>query len=105
MNRHVVIAILTLFLTLIFVTKTASAAECTIIYGGGVIDCSKITPTPLISPTTQTPQKKQTETKGGFAVQKTSTPSTTPATGPEAFGLISLIPAAAAGFYLRRKTK
>jgi len=77
--------------------KPVFADTCTIMYGGGETDC-KITPTP--APT----QSNSTQTtKGGLTVQKPSNTIKTPATGPEAIGLISLIPAAAAGFYLRKK--
>jgi hypothetical protein len=84
-----------------FSATAAFAADCTIIYGGGVIDCSStITPTP----TSQTSAKNQTQTKGGLPVHKPTDAKKTPATGPETIGLIGLIPAAAAGFFLRKKT-
>jgi len=43
-------------------------------------------------------------TKGGLALYQPTQVRTTPDTGPEVFGLISLLPMAGAGWYLRRKT-
>jgi len=66
------------------------AQACAPLYGGGAMDCSK----PI--------QPKQT--KGGLPIHPKPDAKTTPATGPEAIALISLIPIAIAGFYLRHKT-
>jgi hypothetical protein len=102
-------------------TPLSYAADCTIIYGGGEIPCAT-TPTiagdqPTATPTTKkqptaTPTKKPTnqpkptnppQTKGGLPVHSPTQTKTTPPTGPEAFSLLALIPAAAAGIYLRKK--
>ena len=96
MYKILFFAALGLFFTLIIVVKPTLAADCTVVYGGGTIDCSKITPTPVATQTTQT------QTKGGLQVKKPTNASKTPATGPEALGLISLVPMAAAGFWLRK---
>ena len=87
-------------------TKTTTATPtCTPILGGGEYACTaSISPTPTESEITPSPTKKQT-TKGGLTVEKPSKTKTTPSTGPEALSLLGLIPVAAAGFYLRRKTK
>jgi len=53
---------------------------------------------------TQPATSNNTITKGGKQVFPASTAQTTPQTGPEALSLISLIPLAATGFWLRRKT-
>jgi hypothetical protein len=85
--------------------------ECTIIYGGGEVDCAQVasatatgtvTPSPTRKPQPTTPTPAQT--KGGLKVQPPSKATTTPATGPEMLGIIALVPAAAAGLWLRRKT-
>jgi len=94
------------FLTLLS-NPVYAADDCTIIYGGGEIKC-QATPSanqtnPAPPPTTV--NQPPATTKGGLPVY-TPTPATqTPGTGPEALGLLSLIPAAAAGIFLRRKTK
>lgn len=95
--------ILTLSLFFIFSLSASSAlaADCTIIYGGGQMNC----PTPTPTPVHPTFANNMNQTKGGLPVYNTSNAQTTPGTGPEMFGLISLIPAAGAGFWLKRKTK
>jgi len=56
-----------------------------------------------------TPTKAQAQlpdqTKGGLPVKPEPNISKSPKTGPELLALIGLIPVAASGFYLRRKTK
>lgn len=87
----------------------AQTSKCTIIYGGGEIDCeatvtatAKTTPTPTSrKPATQS---GTTTTKGGLPVHEPTNATETPATGPETLALVTLLPAAAAGFYLRKKT-
>ena len=76
---------------------------CTIIYGGGEVDCTKnksATPTLTTSPAQPA---NPPQTKGGLPVYDSQTATTTPATGPETFALISMIPVALAGWYLRKK--
>lgn len=98
-----------LFLTLL-VNPAQAAEKCTIIYGGGEIECeatvsatAKPTATPRPGQTATTTSGQGT-TKGGLAVQEPTNVKQTPATGPEILGLAALIPAAAAGFYLRKKS-
>ena len=71
----------------------------------------KVPPSPQQQP--QSPNRTQpqaptaTVTKqptGTMPVYEVPTTKTSPTTGPELLGLIGLVPAAAAGFYLRRKT-
>jgi uncharacterized repeat protein (TIGR01451 family) len=64
--------------------------------------CIQNNPKPTPIPT-QPPAS--TTTKGGKQVFPASTTQTTPKTGPEALSLASLLSLAAAGFWLRRKTK
>jgi hypothetical protein len=82
--------------------------DCTIIYGGGEIECeatvsatAKVTPTgaPIQKPTGTSGQNT---TKGGLPVYTPTKATETPATGPETIALMSLIPMAAAGFLLKR---
>lgn len=61
---------------------------------------------PKDNPTTKGGQPANPPTtKGGKPVYPPTTATTTPETGPEALALVGLIPSAAAGFALRRKTK
>ncbi len=60
--------------------------------------CIQNNPKPTPIPT----QPTATTTKGGKQVFPVSTAHTTPKTGPEALSLISLIPLAGTGFWLRR---
>lgn len=92
----------------------AQTPTCTIIYGGGEVDCettggaTKPTATPTRSASSgqaPTNESDKTTTKGGLPVYDPTNATTTPDTGPEMLGLATLIPAAAAGFYLRKKTK
>lgn len=53
---------------------------------------------------TPTPTQPATTTKGGKQVFPASNTQTTPETGPEMLSLASLIPLAATGLWLRRKT-
>lgn len=84
---------------------------CTVIYGGGTIDCAKISQAvmqPTTAPSNQNTQPaKQTQqpamTKGGLPVHAPSQTKTTPATGPEAWSLLSLLPMAGAGIWLKKK--
>lgn len=119
MRKNIIIAGLTLSLFLLASGKSVFAADdCTIIYGGGEIKCQAtqnanktITATstqPVTTPTTGSASNAANAgqtTKGGLPVYSPTPATETPGTGPEAFGLISLIPAAAAGLYLRKKTK
>lgn len=121
-----------ILLTLLFVLNAhvAHAEECKPIYGGGktseqVCDGEKkvapkkeeetkkpIPPTPTARPKASptpiksgpTPIKSET-TKGGLPVLPPSQQKTTPPTGPEMLGLLTLLPAGALGYYLRKKTK
>jgi hypothetical protein len=91
--------------TLILPASTFAQEGCTVVYGGGQVDCANITPV-VASPTpTTAPPVNQTKSKGGLPIQPKTDVKTTPATGPETLALISLLPMAAAGFYLRNKTK
>ena len=102
-----------LFAFTLLPAPTFAATDCTVVYGGGQVDCANITPvvtspTPLISPISPTPQifpTTPTQSKGGLPIQPKTDVKTTPATGPEALSLLGFIPMAAAGFYLRNKTK
>lgn len=99
MLRALLIGLLFFFLP---VTAYAQTQECTIIYGGGELECTKeqqLSPTPV--PQQQTVQNNTT--KGGLPVEKAPQATATPATGPETLSLIALLPAAAAGMWLRRK--
>ncbi len=59
---------------------------------------------PIVTPKpTAQPAKQQTTTKGGLPVYPPTQTKTTPPTGPEALALIGLIPAAGAGFWLKKK--
>jgi uncharacterized repeat protein (TIGR01451 family) len=58
---------------------------------------------PATTPTT-VPANTQSTTKGGVTVYPSPQTTQSPNTGPELLGFIGLLPAAAAGFYLRRKT-
>ena len=116
--KKIILAISIIIVSFFGATNAAFAQNCDIVYGGGQIDCG-LTDTPTPSQTNQatptatpkpkqptvTPTPQKTQTKGGQTVAPASTVKTTPPTGPEALGLISLIPMAAAGFYLRRKGK
>jgi hypothetical protein len=90
------------------VPSVLSANDCTIIYGGGEIECeATVSATAKVTPTSTPVQKPaansvQNTTKGGLPVYEPTKTTQTPATGPEAFALISLIPMAAGGFLLRR---
>lgn len=115
--KHVFLWATILSLMLIFTPLPAHADDCVIVYGGGKMDCPQTSPTPATGAptnttstvqTTPTPTPHQTfptvtQTKGGLTVQQPVKTKTTPATGPEVFSLIGLIPAAAAGFWLRKK--
>jgi hypothetical protein len=103
MSRFLLL-ITVLSFSLLFPLK-AEAADCTVLYGGGKIACAQ--PTPTVTPTPPAGAKLPTpaKTKGGLPVHSPAAVKTTPATGPEAFGLLGLIPAAAAGFWLRNKTR
>lgn len=94
-----------------FVHPASAADDCTIIYGGGEIKCTatvsataKVTPTPAKSEQAPATESAGT-TKGGLPVYEPVKSAETPNTGPEVIALISLIPAAGLGFYLRKKTK
>jgi len=113
MYRFLLITTILFSLLLLLPAQKAQAADCPIVYGGGKVDCNKLTPTATPVPTqpvTNTkpaaspkPATLPTQTKGGLPINKPVQTTTAPATGPEAFGLIGLLPAAAAGFWLRRK--
>lgn len=108
MRQYLLIVGMTCSVLLTIVSKPVFAADdCTIIYGGGEIKCEatqsadkKITATSTEPVVTNPPT-----TKGGLPVDTPPPATQTPGTGPEALGLLSLIPAAAAGIFLRRKTK
>jgi len=110
MHRTFLLIGLLFFSLFVLPVAKAQAEDCPIIYGGGKIDCSKPTPTTTPVPAQKLPTTtvKQTQTlpaqtKGGLPIQQPAPLKTTPATGPEALGLIGLIPAAATGLWLRRK--
>ena len=111
MSRSFLIITAIFFVLVLLPVAKAQAADCMVIYGGGPIDCNKptATPTPTANPAPTKPAttKKTTalpaQTKGGLPITKPVPTKTATATGPEAFGLIGLIPAAAAGFWLRKK--
>src|ERR1041385_727560 len=86
-----------LFSFLYLPVTLALAADCTIVYGGGQIDCPKTSPTPTMTPAPITIPQNPTQTKGGLPIQQPTHPQTTPPTGPEALGIISLLPMAAGG--------
>lgn len=101
---------LVLFSLILLPVSTAQAAEsCTIIYGGGEIECEatvSATAKPTATPTQRANQQGSAgTTKGGLPVHEPTNATTTPETGPEMLGLATLIPAAGLGYYLRRKTK
>lgn len=106
----VIFGIFLLCLLTVFTKPTFAANDCTIIYGGGEIACTtttsndtkKLTVTPAQSGQAQTSTNSET-TKGGLQVYAPTKAAETPATGPEALALITLIPTAAAGWYLRKK--
>ena len=106
MNKFITVFSLGLFISLVLSARPAYAADCNVVYGGGRIECvqNKIT-SPTATPTPTTPPPPANQSKGGLPIQPAPVTKTTPATGPEALGLISLIPMAAAGFYLRKKTQ
>jgi hypothetical protein len=103
----------TLLLLLTSLTKTSFAQEdCTIIYGGGETNCKAATNAGKQTTATPTPAQDNKPqptnaptTKGGLPVYKPTQTTQTPETGPEAYALISLVPAAALGFYLRSKIR
>lgn len=96
-----------------FVPSVSAATDCDVVYGGGEINCEatpsaavKMSPTPTRVPVQKPAASSgQNTTKGGLPVYEPTKATETPSTGPEAFGLITLLPAAAAGIWLRRKTK
>jgi hypothetical protein len=98
------------------------AQNCKPLYGGGVTKEQACEGEKLIAPTGNTPakatptpkkalptqakkptQKPGTTTKGGLPVLSPTPQKATPSTGPEILGIIALAPAAALGFYLRKK--
>lgn len=102
MFQAVRIMLLSLFLFLATLAPSY-AADCTIIYGGGKIECqSDATPLPTATPIPAAPSNP-TQSKGGLPINPPSNATTSPATGPEILGLISLLPAAGIGVWLRRK--
>lgn len=99
MRHYLLMVGLTVGVLLTVAINPVFAADgCTIIYGGGEIKCDA---TQSAQPVTT----NTTTTKGGLPVYAPAQATNTPGTGPEALGLLSLIPAAAAGIFLRRKTK
>lgn len=90
---------------------------CPVIYGGGEIDCAKISQAVLnataapsnpntqpANPVQQAPvQSAPAMTKGGLPVHEPTQTRTTPATGPEMWALVSLVPMAGAGLWLKRR--
>lgn len=96
----------------------AQTPTCTVYYGGGEVNCdatvsaaTKPTVTATPAPATGSASNQTGQmTKGGLPAGRQDQPvyppapaKETPATGPEAFALALLIPAAAAGWYLRRQ--
>jgi len=116
MNRNFSLLFLFALLTFFIVVPSvvsivnADSTDCRIIYGGGEV-CMTPTPGPIlknVTPTNSqpTPTPRPTNaptTKGGLKVFPPTQTKTTPKTGPEALSLISLIPTAGLGFWLRRK--
>lgn len=106
--------LITLLLGVSPVSAFAASTDCKPLYGGGVTKeqtCTKValptakvnakaTPTPIKAK--PTPVKSST-TKGGLPILSPTPTKRTPSTGPEVLGLIALAPAAALGYYLRRK--
>ena len=90
-------------LLLLLSTNSVFAADYTLIYGGGAVACAKTDNTPTPAPIQNFADINQT--KGGLPVNQPVQTTTTPNTGPEALSIIGLIPAAAAGFWLRKRTK
>ena len=105
------ISIFTLSLPAVVYAQTPT---CTMVYGGGETQCQASgsantsatpTPTPVATNSASNTNNSGQTTKGGLPVYSPSTTSQTPPTGPEAFSLLGLIPAAAAGFWLRKKAR
>lgn len=101
------ISIFTLSLPAVVYAQTPT---CTMVYGGGETQCqasgsanTSATPTPVVTNSPSNTNNSGQTTKGGLPVYSPSTTSQTPPTGPEALSLLGLIPAAAAGFWLRKK--
>lgn len=106
------LGILILFLT---VPVLFAQEVCTPIYGGGqnadgspfcleqvqAQGATKPTPTPRSGFVTP----NDGLTKGGMTTQPAPAVKSQPSTGPEMLGLAALLPAAAAGWALRRKSK
>ncbi|HSA83432.1 MAG TPA: hypothetical protein VLF20_00915 [Patescibacteria group bacterium] len=110
MSHWFIFSIFALLLLALPVSVTAQTPDCTIIYGGGKVDCSPTeaaaTPTqPTPTPQPIVPSNTTNATKGGLPVEQPAQATTTPGTGPELLSLAALIPAGAMGIYLRRKTK
>lgn len=98
-------------------TVYAADSGCKPLYGGGATKeqacngkssaANKVTPAPTKAKTqakpTPTPAKTGNTTKGGLPVVSPTPVKKTPSTGPEMLGIIALVPAAATGFYLRKK--
>lgn len=99
MHKYLSIILIALFFFL--QTGKAEAADCPIVYGGGEINCEKTVSTPTPDPVQNFTDL--TQSKGGLPVSQPTAAATTPATGPEAFGLISLLSAGGLGFFLRKK--
>lgn len=128
MTKAIVIILSIVIVTFHTQATFAADSNCKPLYGGGVTkeqSCDgkkiiapavtrkapvKATPTPIKSGPTPlkakpspTPTKQSGTTKGGLTVISPTPQKTTPSTGPEMLGLIALAPAAALGFYLRKK--
>jgi hypothetical protein len=94
--------------------QAETPSACTIIYGGGAIDCKTMkqaitqaqpTSAPQQAPANTAPvQQQPATTKGGLPIHKPTQTNTTPATGPEAWSLLSLLPMAGAGIWLKKRS-
>jgi len=97
MGRITKLFLLGVICYLLFVNTVFADTSCKPIYGGG----------PTCTSSTQiAPDKKiLIPPASNFPVLNPPVVSKSPATGPEALALFSLIPIGIAGFFLRRKSK
>lgn len=106
----VIISLLTIFAFALSPIQAQAATAtptpaCAVIYGGGAIDCAKMKQAIVKNvQSTPTPQPaNQATTKGGLPVYEPTQTRTTPSTGPEAWALVSLLPMAGAGIWLKKR--
>lgn len=118
--KQFVLLLIGTFVFLLVTPVILAQAPCTPLFGGGakedgspycMEDIQTAQAAPTKAPTQQsgftTPNdnlKPTNQTKGGFTVQSAPSVNKQPNTGPEMLGLLGLIPAAATGWYLRKKT-